>query len=122
MASSNSDDFGVAGMSLLNPSCLGLNKRINKMGETLDQVLAGVQRDISNPKADTNGIKLKISDLNSNLNGLTKEVSNLDNNISKMMMSIETLLQAQVNVQSPIPQDDSLISSTKKEDNAKKKN
>ncbi|KAI1006778.1 hypothetical protein K3495_g1442 [Podosphaera aphanis] len=109
MASSNSDAFGLAGMSLLNPSCLGLNERRIEMGEILDQVLAGVQRDISNPKADTTGMKVEISDLNSNLNGLTKKVSNLDNNIPKMMMSIETLLQAQVNVQSPIPPNDSLI-------------
>ncbi|KAI1002872.1 hypothetical protein K3495_g5324, partial [Podosphaera aphanis] len=120
MASSSSDELGVAGMSLLNPSCLGLNKRINEMGENLDQVLAGVQRDISNLKADTTGIKAEISGLNSNLNGLTKKVSSLDNNISKVMMSLETLLQAQVNVQSPIPQDNSLISGAKKEDNAEK--
>ncbi|KAI0996695.1 hypothetical protein K3495_g11490 [Podosphaera aphanis] len=84
------------------------------MGETLDQVLAGVQRDISNPKADTTSLKLEISNLNSNRNGMTKEVSNLDNNISKIMMPIETLLQTQVNVQSPILKDDSLISGAKK--------
>ncbi|KAI0998052.1 hypothetical protein K3495_g10139 [Podosphaera aphanis] len=115
MASSSSDEFEVAGMSLLNPSCLCLNKRINEMGENLDQVLAGVQRDISNLKADTTGIKAEISGLNSNLNGLTNKVSSLDNNISKLM-SLETLLQAQVNVQSPIPQDNLLISGTKKEE------
>ncbi|KAI0998434.1 hypothetical protein K3495_g9763 [Podosphaera aphanis] len=86
------------------------------MVENLDQVLAGVQRDISNLKADTTGIKAEISGLNSNLNSLTNKVSYLDNNISKVMMSLETLLQAQVNVQSPIPHDNSLISGAKKEE------
>ncbi|RKF58596.1 hypothetical protein GcM3_181032 [Golovinomyces cichoracearum] len=116
MAGSISGDLGVAGMSLLYPSCLGLNKRINEMGETLDKVLADVQRDISNLKADTTGIKAEISGLNSNLNSLNSKVSNLDDNISRMMKSIEKLLHVPVSAQLSISQDDSLISSAKKEE------
>ncbi|KAI1007655.1 hypothetical protein K3495_g573 [Podosphaera aphanis] len=73
MANSNCEDFGVAGMSLLNPSCLDLNKKMIEMDGTLDQVLADVQRDISNLKVNTTGIEIEISGLNSNLNGLRRK-------------------------------------------------
>ncbi|KAI1003040.1 hypothetical protein K3495_g5161 [Podosphaera aphanis] len=55
--------FGVAGMSLLNPTSLGLNKRINEMGDNIDQALEEIRKDIGNLRADVNQTKTNVAEI-----------------------------------------------------------
>ncbi|KAI1004921.1 hypothetical protein K3495_g3297 [Podosphaera aphanis] len=55
--------FEVAGMPLLNPASLGLNKRINEMGDIIDQALEVIRNDIGNLIVDVNQTKTNVAEI-----------------------------------------------------------